>query len=261
MTDEQVVVGDVEAGRAQKVKREINKLISNVNTNTFDLAELLYETKTKQYFSDWGFESFSKYAKSLAVKYTKSYYLVKVIALMKGSDVPRTTFEEVGMGKLRIISRLDLEGEYNEVPMPLVIRELTLKARQMSAEEVQFEVDAIMGLVADESMVWENFHLKKAARDNTVRPAIAKMIKFLPQTEGEDGQKNDASKGAALEMICANFLADPNYDTDEDTEITSNIQTPEDVPTESIPLQDLLIPSDETIAAVLGDDSPANGTI
>jgi hypothetical protein len=216
MSDEQVLVGDVEAGRAAKVKREINKLISATNTNTFDIADLLFEVKSRNYFSDWGFESFSKYAKSLEIKYSKSYYLVKIVELMRGSDLARALYEPVGLGKLRVISRLDLAGEHNEVPMPMVIRELTLKAANMTLEEVQFAVDEIMGLTQDESMVWENFHLKKSARDNTVRPAIAKMIKFLPQTE-EDGVQKDASKGAALEMICANFLADPNYDSEETT--------------------------------------------
>ena len=36
--NEQVVVGEVEAGRAASVKRAINKLISGVNTSTFDLG-------------------------------------------------------------------------------------------------------------------------------------------------------------------------------------------------------------------------------
>lgn len=214
MSDEQVVVGDVEVGRAAKVKREINKLISATNTNTFDIADLLYEVKSRNYFSDWGFESFSKYAKSLEIKYSKSYYLVKIVELMRGSDIARALYEPVGLGKLRVISRLNLAGEHNEIPMPMVIRELTLKASNMTLEEVQFAVDEIMGLTQDDSMVWENFHLKKSARDNTVRTAIAKMIKFLPQTE-EDGVQKDASKGAALECMCANFLADPNFESDE----------------------------------------------
>lgn len=211
----EVIVGDVEAGRASKVKREINKLIATTNSSTFDIANLLHEVKSKKYFSEWSFESFSAYAKSLDIRYAKAYYLVKIVELMLGAAVSREEYSTVGLTKLRIISRLDLNGEYNEIPMPMVIRELTLKAKELSQEEVQFEVDKILGLVEDESMVWENFHLKKLARDNTIRPAIAKMIKFLPQTEDEEGNKHDASKGAALEMMAANFLADPNFESDE----------------------------------------------
>ena len=65
MNEEQsVIVGEVEAGRAAKVRREVNKLIKATNASTFDLAELLLEMKENQYYSP-EFESFYKYAKSL----------------------------------------------------------------------------------------------------------------------------------------------------------------------------------------------------
>jgi hypothetical protein len=166
------VIGEVEAGRAAKVRREINKLIKGVNTNTFDLAELLHEAKANHYYSP-EFESFSKYAKSLDIKYTKSYYLVKIVELMKGIQLGRSVYEPVGLGKLRVISKLSLEGEFKGVPMPQVIKDLTEKAHQMSLEDVTYEVDTILGLTEDESMVWMNIHLKKLARDNAVKPKEA----------------------------------------------------------------------------------------
>jgi len=211
------VVGEVEAGRAAKVRREINKLIKGVNTSNFDLMDLLFEAKTNHYYSP-EYESFSKYAKSLDIKYTKSYYLVKIRALMQGVGLERAAYEPVGMGKLRVISKLNLEGEFKGVPMPLVIKELTEKALHMSLEDVTFEVDTILGLTEDESMVWLNVHLKKLARDNAVKPALALAKKHMPesQTKDDDGNFVDPGDGAALEMICANFLADPNYNpTDE----------------------------------------------
>src|SRR5689334_4531025 len=96
-----VIVGEVEAGRAATVRRQINKLVALANTSTFDLAELLYESKSKNYFTGWGFESFAKYAKSLAIKYTKSFYLVRIVENMKAAGLERAQWEPVGMGKLR----------------------------------------------------------------------------------------------------------------------------------------------------------------
>ena len=211
------VVGEVEAGRAAKVRREVNKLIKATNSSTFDLAVLLYEMKKNQYYSP-EFESFSKYAKSLDLKYTKSYYLVKIVSLMQGVGLERATYEPVGMGKLRVISKLNLEGEFKGVPMPLVIKELTEKALHMSLEDVTFEVDTILGLTEDESMVWLNVHLKKLARDNAVKPALALAKKHMPESQKKDDDGNfvDPGDGAALEMICANFLADPNYNPTEE---------------------------------------------
>lgn len=215
--DETAIVGEVEAGRAATVRRAINKIVQQTNSNTFDLAELLYEAKTKLYFTGWGFDSFAKYAKSLAVKYTKSYYLVRVVENMTAAGLTREQYEPVGMTKLRAISRLKPDTEFKGTPVSLLIRELTLKAQDMTPEEVQFEVDTIMGLTEDESMVWWNVKLKKLARENVVTPAISRMKKFIGSqpSEVDEGQQVDASDGRALELICANFLADPNYEVPE----------------------------------------------
>jgi hypothetical protein len=228
------IVGEVEAGRAATVRRQINKLIATSNSSTFDLMDLFHESKTKNYIAGWGFESFSKYAKSLDIKYTKAYYLVKIKENMLAAGLERVQYEPVGMGKLRIISRLKPETEYKGTPVSLLIRELTLKAGQMTQEEVQFEVDTIMGLTEDESMVWINLKVKKLARENVIKPAFEKAKKHLGTTPSpdEEGQHVDASDGRALEMICANFLADPNFDTpgtavSPEVAVSPTVETPE----------------------------------
>ncbi len=213
----QVIIGEQEAGRAATVRRAINKLVAIPNTSAFDLMDLFHEAKSKNYYAGWGFESFSKYAKSLAIKYTKAYYLVKIKENMVAAGLlDRAEYEPVGMTKLRIISRLKPDTEYKGTPVSLLIRELTLKAGQMSPEEVQYEVDSIMGLTEDESMVWVNIKVKKLARENVIKPAFEKAKKHLGTGPAdEEGQHPDATDGRALEMICANFLADPNFDTPE----------------------------------------------
>jgi hypothetical protein len=220
MSDDQVIVGEIEAGRATKVKREILKLVKGLSGNALDLAEMLHEAKSKQYFTEWGFESFSKFAKSLdGLKYSKAYYLVSIITNMRAADVFRAQYEPIGLVKLRAISRLKPEGEYQSVPMPLVIRELTLKAMQMSPEEVTQEVDAILGLTADESLVWINIKMKKLARDNAVKPALALAKKHMASSQTKDpetGEYIDPSDGAALEAICADYLSDPNWNPSEE---------------------------------------------
>src|SRR5262249_6214307 len=111
-------VADTEAGeRAEQVRRRINKLIRAVNTSTFDLAEYLHETKTKNYYSKWGFENFSAYAKSLNMKYVRAYYLVDIVESMRRAGVTRAEYEQVGVTKLRAIARLDPEAEYNGTPV------------------------------------------------------------------------------------------------------------------------------------------------
>ena len=220
MADEQVIVGDVEAGRSAKIKREVNRLIKGVSEVTFDLADLLYEIKSKNFFAEWGFTSFSQYLKSLieqGMKYSKSYYLYRIKENCVSAGLKPEEYEPVGVTKLRIISRLKPAGEYNGVPMVMIIRELTLKAATMSAEEIQFEVDTILGMTEDESMVWVNLKVKKMARENVIKPALALCKKNCPESQlvDDDGTVTEMSDGAALEMLCADYLSDPNWNPTE----------------------------------------------
>jgi hypothetical protein len=223
MEPTQVVVGDVEAGRAARIKREVVKLIKGVSTNTFDLADLLYEVKSKNFHVEWQFTSFSKYLKSLTelgMKYSKAYYLFRITENCISAGLKREEYEPVGLTKLRAISRLKPGGEYNGVPMPLVIRELTLKALNMTPEEVEFEVDTILGMTEEESMVWVNLKVKKLARENVIRPAISLCKKNCPESQlvDEDGTVIEMSDGAAVESICADYLSDPNWNPEESNE-------------------------------------------
>lgn len=220
MADNQVIIGDADVSRATFVRRKITNLVKAANAQTFDLAELFFESKKQQYFAQWGFESFSSYGKQIAkdynFKWTKIYYLTRIMENMDAAKLERSQYEQVGMLKLRAISRLKPDAEFNGVPVSILIRELTLKAGQMSVEEVQFEVDKIMGLTEDESMSWLNIKVKKMAKDNTIMPALALAKKHVGSVgQDEEGHAIDASDGRCLELICANFLADPNYNQEQ----------------------------------------------
>ena len=280
------VIGEQEAeARSEKVKRAIVKLIKVHNTNMFDLAEYLHEAKSKTYFTEWGYPTYSAYAKSLSLKYARAYYLVDIISKMRAAGVSRTEYEPVGLSKLRVIAKLDPESEYQGTPVVLLIRELTLKAPGMSQEEVQAEVDRIQGKVGDDSMVWLNLHLKKIARENVVKPALALAKKHIGSVGQDDGGNAlDATDGAAAEMVFANFLADPNFNSEAKPltvaerllELLSQFTVPEgttveelkavlksqieatQAPTEpetktisdDISFADILIPSDETLEKI-----------
>ena len=136
--------------------------------------------------------------------------------------------------------------------MPLIIRELTLKAITMTPEEVQFEVDTIMGQTDDESLVWINFKVKKNAREDVIKPAIALIKKHCPESQlvDEDGNVTEMSDGAALEMMAANLLGDPNYNTEPETETSKAMgNTDLSLDAEDIPMEEVLGGNnDETIA-------------
>jgi hypothetical protein len=223
--DPQVMIGDADVSRAASVRRRINNLIKQAAVSDFDLMDLLHEAKNKLYFQGWGFDSFSKYAKSLSesnggFKYTKAYYLVAIKEVMTAAGLERSDFEPVGKTKLRMISELNkvIEDEFKDMPVKLLARELTLKAKEMTPDEVRLEVDTILGLTEDESFVWINIRVKKLAKENIILTAFRKAKRFMGQQKDEEsGEFKDATDGSALEMICANFIADANFDVPEDT--------------------------------------------
>jgi hypothetical protein len=232
---EQVIVGEVEAGRGARVKNEVRKLIKGVSSSSFDLADLLYEVKSNNYHVGYGHTSFSQYLKSLAeigMKYSKGYYLYRITENGASAGLTRAEYEPVGLTKLRLISRLKPAGEFNGTPMSLIIRELTLKAVNMTPEEVQFEVDTIMGQTEDDSLVWINFKVKKSAREDVIKPALALIKKNCPESQlvDDDGNVTEMSDGAALEMMAANTLADPNFNTEQTDESLSVAETADGQP-------------------------------
>lgn len=211
-----VIVGEAVAGQATKVKKEINSLIKGMNTSEFTLAELLHEAKSKKYYLAWGYNSFMEYAKSLDLKTTKSYYLVKIVENMTAAGVPREQYEPLGIAKLRVISKLncyDKDGkvvEFNGLHMSDYIKELTGKAGDMPLEDIETVVAQLQGKTGDDAIVWLNIAINKSARDNTVVPAL-NLAKQNIGTVGqdEDGNHKEASDGAALEAVAAEYLSDP----------------------------------------------------
>jgi hypothetical protein len=211
------VVGEAVAGQAAKVRTQIDTLIAGVNTSTFDLAELLHEAKSQQYYIAWGHDTFGQYAKSLDLKVSKSYYLVRIVENMQAAGLTREQYEPLGIAKLRVISKVDLieDGKpvmYNDLPMTDYIYELVrTMAKDMSLEDVTQVIEQLQGKTGDDTMVWLNISMKKAARDNVVLPAI-EVAKLHLGTSGvdADGKAKDASDGRAVEVICADFMSDPN---------------------------------------------------
>ena len=58
MEPEIPIVGEVEAGRAARIKKDVLKLIKGVSASSFDLADLLYEIKSNNFHVGYGLYQF-----------------------------------------------------------------------------------------------------------------------------------------------------------------------------------------------------------
>ena len=205
------IVGEVEAGQAAKTRKQLQNLIKGINTSTFDIMDLLHEIKTKKYYSP-KYDTFIDYAKTLDMKVTKAYYLVRIRENMHLASIPREKFEPLGIAKLRVIASIDLIDSENKVKQAAVakVNELVETAGVTEPGDIKQAVDQFNGHVGEEAFEWLNIKIKKSAKA-VVRQALDLIKAQLGSTGTDaDGKAKDASDGRALEMLAADFIADPN---------------------------------------------------
>ncbi|PWT76397.1 MAG: hypothetical protein C5B59_06640 [Bacteroidetes bacterium] len=201
-----VIVGEAVAGEAAKVRKQIKEIIAGVNKSQFTLAKLLHKVKTGKLYNE---DTFASYIKTLDLKTTKAYYLVRIVESMQLAGVPEEVYEPVGIAKLRVITKIEPTEEYQGKPGTAYIKAMTETAKEVEMDTLKEAVDHLQGKTGDNAIVWLNVALNKSARDNVVNPAIELAKKNLG-TVAQDAEGNavDSSDGRCLEIICAAFLAD-----------------------------------------------------
>jgi hypothetical protein len=213
-----VIIGEEEAGRSAKVRATLEVLVKNISKSTLDIAELLQEVKSRGYYHGWGYNTFTEYVSELDVKARKAQYLVRIVDVMNDVEIPRATYEPLGLSKLREITSLNHESDYvdpkdpNQItPMSELIVDLVNRGRDMSLDEVKDTVRTLKGLVGENEIVWMNFGITKAAKEKTIVPALELMKQHIGSVGYDDeGMAVDSSDGKALEYICAEYINDPN---------------------------------------------------
>lgn len=238
--DPQVIVGEAVAGRAASVRRNLRSLVSGLNTNTFDLAALLFEAREGNYFSAWGFSSLAEYAqKELGLKQRKAEYLTRIMKVTKAVGLKREQVEQAGISKLRDITTLDpgksfwnTDTKTSESLAEHVVN-LVLDAPELTVEEVREKVLRLQGRLGPDRPVTHSYTVPRSAYDNVIKAAIEKARMVLgSQGRDADGNAQEYGDGPCLEVICANFLSDPSFEEEP-------LPEEEEVGTIEIPMEEI----------------------
>ena len=218
-----VIVGAVEPGERAEVTRALKRLIKQVNTNLFDIAELLFKAKTRHLYTE---PTFIEYAVSLGLKKRKAEYLERIARIMDGAGIPRTEYEPIGIAKLRAITRLHpltKEGAVNMYTNPVTqeshpmaeyivgITEQALAGRDI--KDIENDVRVLLGEVGENAMVWRNFRLPRVVDENTIAPALEKAaINIGTVATDENGVAKEVQDWRKLEVLAVEYLHDTTTD-------------------------------------------------
>jgi hypothetical protein len=211
---ETAIIGEAVAGESAKVRVQLDEAIKLTSSSVFDVMDLLYKVKKNKFYVAYGFPTMQEfYEYSLNMKPRKCQYLLRVAEVMEAVHVQRTDYEPLGISKLREITRLNPEATYTNPPMADWIHGLIFDCGQESLDKIQEHVRTLMGKVGENDKTWLNLPFTRLVMKETIRPAIEKMKAELGTTaKTAEGLAIDASDSYAVEMICADKLAEGEHE-------------------------------------------------
>ena len=228
------IVGENIAGRQQSVRRTLIKLSEDINRNTFDCAELLFEVQENKYYLGWKFESLPEYAATeLNLKPRKSQYLARIARVMHACGIKRSDYEPAGITNLRMVSTLNPDSTYfnqetkTHESMAEHITELVAEAPELSTKEVEAEVNRLLGMDGENTMVHKSYSVTKSCYENTIQRCFEAVRMRLGSAGRDDtGVAKEYGDGAVLEALCAEYNADPRNFLEETDESRAQTEVP-----------------------------------
>lgn len=215
-----VIVGEVVAGEANKIKGQLESLILSLDKSNFDIAELCYTVKKKGYF--YPFTTFQDYYKTLKLKPRKIQYLTRMAEVMDLVGIKREVYEPLGIARMREITSLDPSATWTnpvtkvETPMKEFIVGFVEAGDAVPMEQLRENVKTLKGFVGENDIVWVNFPMVRSAFNNTWEPAVElAKAKIGSVTKDDEGISQDASVGAAAETMAVAYLNDPENEAEK----------------------------------------------
>jgi len=209
-----VIVGEAEAGEAAKVRGALTKAIRQVNVSTFDIIELVHKVQSKRMYTT---PTFYEYLKTLDFKVQKLKYLARIGEFMERAEISRAEAENIGVTKMRAISRLDPATTYtnpvtNEaVPMIEYINALLAAAPTTTSDKLEENIRILKGEVGENDMTWLNIRVSRLTKTNVIDVAFSKAATNIGDVgTDKDGIAIKPSDARKLEIICVAYNLDPN---------------------------------------------------
>lgn len=190
--------------RANEVANQLLALKGNMEANFLDMCDLLAEAQDNNYHTQYGFTSFVNWVEvgsGLDISPRQAFYYTNISRVTKKLNVPKDKLLQIGISKLKEIFSLPAVDKTDE------IKGLLDEAPNATIDEIKQKVRGMKN-PADASKKFITLKLEEGVKDT-----FDKAIELARMNYGStvsDGEVVDISISKALELICVDYLQDPN---------------------------------------------------
>lgn len=203
MSEQTEVVKD--SSRATEVLEQLKILKTSMETSFYDLCVLMLESQEQGYHTVFGYGNFADWIEStpeLDMSARQAFYLINIAAKARTLGLDRNDLQKVRSSKLKEIFTLD----------PLQHRDqmvaLLDEAENDKLDEVKKKVRALRTKTGQDN--FEHITLKVS---ESVKQAFDEAVELARANYGDvwiNGEPTEAPISKCLEIICINYLNDPN---------------------------------------------------
>jgi hypothetical protein len=203
------ILGDTK--RAEDVFRKLHALKSTMEDSFIDTCYLLLESLDNGYHICWGYTRFTDWvdASDLDMKGRQALYYTNIARKSQTLGLSRDDLKRVKISKLKEIFALDPQDFKDEM------LQLVGEAEDSSLEEVKNKVRSLRSASGRPDSVYMTLKF-----DTDIKELVDEAFELARRNYGdlyvgESGETIDISDSKCLELICQQFLMDPNNHPEE----------------------------------------------
>lgn len=194
--------------RSEIVRLQIVQLRDHIVHSFITLARLLKEVRDSNYHQGWGFGRWGQWVESgsgLDLSEREAYYLVNIIDRAEQIGIPDEDLSAVKVSSLKQIMSLPADTS------PETIKDLVEEAKTLPYRTIK----DVVSKLKNEDYVYHTLKFSTDTEENVYQPAMERMRREVGNTIGPDGEPEDITDSRAIELLCADKLAGPDYDADQ----------------------------------------------
>jgi hypothetical protein len=194
--------------RSEHVLQAIKVIRDNMASGFMTLARLLKEARDEDYAQVWGYSNFGTWVEDgsgLDISRRTGYDLIKIVEMGDRLGLPDGELSRIKVSSLKDIASLPEDTD------PEQVKELIEEAKTLTHKSVR----GIVGELKNEEWVYHTLKLDKDTEENVYQPALERVRMEYGSTLTEGGETGDISDSKAVEMVLAEYMAQP-YNPSED---------------------------------------------